>query len=206
MAWETALRPRTLAKLEAPTDYRQGATTLRIRDEVVKNRFGRELPLTAAARAALDSVCPEEGLIFGSHDCIMLLRRAARAAGIDAYRADRISDYDFRHSAATHLGRSSDNLPGVMYLLGHKQPATTARYMRPQRDAALEVLLAASTPVTTAPPAKLSTDSGPIVATDSGPHPSTDPIPPDETLNDYFPVRGGGLEPPWLLTASTSTQ
>jgi len=205
VAWETALRPRTLAKLEAPTDYRQGEATLRIRDEVDKNRFGRELPLSTAARAALDSVCPAKGLIFGSHDSIMLLRRAAKAAGIDSYRADRISDYDFRHSAATHLGRSSDNLPGVMYLLGHKQPATTARYMRPQRDAALEVLLAASTAVTTAPPAKLSTDSGPIVATDSGPHPPTDPILPDEILNDYYPVRGGGLEPPWLLTASTSS-
>jgi len=29
-------------------------------------------------------------------------------------------------------------------------------------------------------------------------------IPPDEILRDYFLVRGGGLEPPWLLTASTS--
>jgi integrase len=56
---------------------------------------------------------------------VKLLRRAAKAAGIDAYRADCMSDADFRHSAATHLGRSSDNLPGVMYLLGHKQPATT---------------------------------------------------------------------------------
>ncbi len=74
----------------------------------------------------------------------MLLRRATKAAGIDDYRATRISDYDFRHSAATHLGRSSNNLPGVMYLLGHKQPATTARYMRPQKDAAAEVLKAAA--------------------------------------------------------------
>ena len=112
VAWETALRPRTLAKLDAPGDYHQGATTLHIRDEIDKNRFGRELPLSEAARAALDSVCPDHGLIFGHHDCTMLLRRAAKAAGIDAYRADRISDYDFRHSAATHLGRSSDNLPG----------------------------------------------------------------------------------------------
>jgi integrase len=131
VAWETALRPQTIAKLDASTDYRPGATTLLIRDEVDKNRFGRELPLTDAAREALDSVCPASGPIFGRHDCTMLLRRAAKAAGIDAYRADRISDYDFRHSAATHLGRSSDNLSGVMYFLGHKQPATTARYMRP---------------------------------------------------------------------------
>ena len=46
--------------------------------------------------------------------------------------------------AATHLGRTSDNLPGVMYLLGHKQPATTGRYMRPQKDAASDVLRAAA--------------------------------------------------------------
>jgi integrase len=108
MSWETALRPRTIAKLLAPTDYHRAATSLHIRDEIDKNRFGRELPLTDAARAALDSVCPPAGLIFGAHDCTMLLRRAAKAAGINAYRADRISDYDFRHSAATHLGRKRD--------------------------------------------------------------------------------------------------
>jgi hypothetical protein len=119
-------------------------TTLVIRNEADKNRFGRELPLSEAARDALDSVCPKSGSIFGRHDCIMLLRRAAQTAGIDDYRATRISDYDFRHSAATHLGRSSNNLPGVMYLLGHKQPATTACYMRPQKDAAAEVLNAAA--------------------------------------------------------------
>ena len=85
MAWETALRPRTIARLTAPGDYHRGATTLQIRDEIDKNRFGRELPLTDTARAALDSVCPTSGLIFGHHDCTMLLRRAAKAAGIDAY-------------------------------------------------------------------------------------------------------------------------
>jgi hypothetical protein len=79
VAWETALRPRTMAKLAAPSDYRRGALTLQIRDEVDKNRFGRELPPSDAARAALDSVCPASGLIFGHHDCIMLLRRAAKA-------------------------------------------------------------------------------------------------------------------------------
>jgi integrase len=196
VAWETALRPQTISKLAAPDDYRRGSMTLQIRDEVDKNRFGRELPLSDAARSALDSVCPAEGLIFGKHDCLMLVRRAA--AGIDAYRADRISDYDFRHSAATHLGRSSDNLPGVMYLLGHKQPATTARYMRPQKDAALEVLLAASA-------AKLSTDSGSIVATERREPASVDSPAPFEIQNDYFAVRGRGLEPRWLLTASTSS-
>ena len=198
VAWETALRPRTIARLTAPGDYHRGATTLQIRDEIDKNRFGRERPLTDTARAALDSVCPTSGLIFGHRDCTMLLRRAAKAAGIDAYRAERISDYDFRHSAATHLGRSSDNLAGVMYLLGHKQPATTARYMRPLKDAAAEVLRAAVIH-------NLSPDSGAILVEQTQAPDPTAPIPPDQILNDYFPVRGGGLEPPWLLTASTSS-
>ena len=42
---------------------------------------------------------------------------------------ERISDYDFRHSRLTHLAQHSDNLVRVMYLAGHKQPATTARYL-----------------------------------------------------------------------------
>jgi hypothetical protein len=84
VAWETALRPQTIAKLVAPTDYRPGAATLLLRDEVDKNRFGRELPLTDPARDALDSVCPQ---------------LARSSAGTTA-----------RCSAATHLGRSSDNL------------------------------------------------------------------------------------------------
>lgn len=104
-----------------------------IRDEADKNRFGRELPLTEAARAALDHICPDVGLLFGSHDYRQLLRAAAKAAGIDEFRATRISDYDFRHSRLTHLGQVSDNLSGVMFLAGHKQPATTARYLRPQK-------------------------------------------------------------------------
>jgi len=228
VAWETALRPRTISQLSAPTDYRPGAATLQIRDEIDKNRFGRELPLSAAARVALDSVCPTNGLIFGDHDCVMLLRRAAEAAGIDAYRAARISDYDFRHSAATHLGRSSDNLSGVMYLLGHKQPATTARYVRPQKDAALDVLLAASKQVRPSDPpsaaypesgaaarsslatkmtasSKLSTGFGAILVPKREKAASFHSPPSPENPNNFVPVRGRGLEPRWLLTASTSS-
>lgn len=101
-AWMS--RPEGHARHRAPDDYMKNAEMLVIRDEIDKNRFGRERPISDPARAALDSVCPPAGLIFGRHDCAMLLRRAANAAGID--------QYDFRHSAATHLGRTSDHLPG----------------------------------------------------------------------------------------------
>ena len=43
-------------RLEAPGDYHRGADELVIRDAVDKAAYGRILPLTAAARAALDEV------------------------------------------------------------------------------------------------------------------------------------------------------
>jgi len=204
VAWESSLRPATLAKLSAPENYRVGASALTITDEADKSRFGRELPLSLEARNALDSVCPVTGTIFGTHDFRTLLRAAARAAGIDTYRADRISDYDFRHSRLTHLGQVTSNLSGVMYLAGHKQPATTARYMRPQKAAAEDVLQAAAAAgqpefwlhsgcgdkAAKRHPAALARKQKPrTYRKDSG----------------FLSVRGGGLEPPWLLTASTSS-
>jgi integrase len=119
VAWETSLRPATLDKLTMPENYRRGSSFLAITDEADKSRFRRELPLSDAARAALDSVCPAAGLIFGAHDFRTLLRAAAEAAGIDEYRAKRISDYDFRHSRLTHLGQVT--------------PATCVRRRLPQK-------------------------------------------------------------------------
>ena len=142
LAWEYALRPETLNKLSVPEHYRPGSAVLTITAEIDKCRFGRDLKVTPDARKALDSVCPTKGLIFGAHDFRTLLRAAARAAGIDTHRADHISDYDFRHSRLTHLGRVTSNLAGLMYLAGHKQPATTARYMHPDQAAADDVLQA----------------------------------------------------------------
>jgi integrase len=236
MAWETALRPATLDKLRAPDDYRKGAKTLVVRDEADKTRFGRELPLTDRARASLDSVCPAVGIIFGKHDHRPQLRRAAKAAGIDKQRADRISDYDFRHSRLTFLGTKTDNLSGVMYLAGHKQPATTARYLRPQRHAAAEVLEAvqaaaakSSSPTPSSrseafngmpnpqadTAAKTTHSEGgfrlPIGCASDSPSgfekraPETKNPESPEMIRGSVPVRGGGIEPPWLLTASTSS-
>ncbi|MGO9663964.1 MAG: tyrosine-type recombinase/integrase, partial [Polyangia bacterium] len=203
VAWESSLRPATLAKLSVPENYRRGAAALTITDETDKSRYGRELPLSVNARKALDSVCPAAGIIFGRHDFRTLLRPAARAAGIDAYRAGRISDYDFRHSRLTHLGRVTSNLSGVMYLAGHKQPATTARYMRPQKAAAEDVLQAAAG--AGKPEFWLHSGCGGAAA-ERHPGASLKNRRPRTTRNHlgFRPVRGGGLEPPWLLTASTS--
>ena len=195
VAWETALRPQTIDQLRAPDDYRRGNAGLLIRDEVDKNRFGREVPLSEGARAALDQVCPDVGLLFGSHDYRRLLREAAKAAGIDEYRAARISDYDLRHSRLTHLGQVSSNLSGVMFLAGHKQPATTARYLRPQKQAAAEVLEAA------AAAEEFRSHSG---RKGRSRHSQAKAATPRNT-NGSEAVRGRGLEPRWMLSTSTSS-
>lgn len=143
VAWETALRPATLDELRVPLDWKPGTPTLKIRDEIDKARFGREVPLTARAVAALERVAPREGLIFGRHDYRGPLRAAARAAKLPKEKQERLSDYDFRHSRLTHLGQTSVNLMGLQFIAGHKHASTTSRYLHPGARAAAEVLQAA---------------------------------------------------------------
>jgi integrase len=190
VAWETGLRPSTLARITTPTDYRRGAAQLVIRDEADKAAFGRELPLSARAREALDGVCREAGLIFGDHDYREPLRAAAKTAGIDEMRAAKISDYDFRHSRATQLGGVTDNLAGVAYLLGHRQVTTTNRYMRPQIAQAEEVLVAAGG---LRPHSGPTNDEGPIQVD----RPSTEDL-------VFSGSARGGTRTPTVLPASTS--
>lgn len=140
VAYQTGLRPATLDELRAPDDYHRGAATMRIRDEIDKNRFGRELPLTDEARAALDSVCPPAGLLFGRHDYREHLKRAAQAV-LPADKAALLSVYDLRHSRLTYLCERTTNLPGVAYLSGHRRIDTlVSRYVHPSMRAAVEVI------------------------------------------------------------------
>jgi integrase len=145
--WETGLRPETVVSLLAPHDYQPGAEHLVIRDEADKARYGRRLPLSPAARAALDSVCPEAGALFPrgragkAADYRHVLREAARRAGLDEKRAARISDYDFRHGRTTHLLAETGNLMGTAYLVGHKNVTTTNNYAH-ARQAHAELALA----------------------------------------------------------------
>jgi integrase len=109
-----------------------------ITDRIDKARFGRELPLTTLARQALESVCPEAGLIFSRHEYRDALRKAAHRA-LTPEKAKTFTAYDLRHARATQWAETG-NLVGVAYLLGHKQVTTTNRYARPDRAAAERVL------------------------------------------------------------------
>jgi integrase len=137
--YETALRPITLYKLEAPTNYRKGARTLEITREIDKTaQLGeRTLPLTDAARRELDRVCPKAGPLFEQHHWQEALAKACTEAGIDK----AVSVYDLRHSRLTHLANTPGvPLTGVQYLAGHKHLSTTARYVQAQRKAAQAAL------------------------------------------------------------------
>ena len=144
LAWRYALRPETLNLLSVPEHYRPGAPDLVITEKIDKNRYPREFEITDDVRSSLESVCPARGIIFGEHDYRGMLRAAAREVGIDSYRAERISDYDFRHSALTHLGSQTTDLLALMVIAGHRQPATTAKYIHAPKKAADELLRAAS--------------------------------------------------------------
>jgi integrase len=132
VAYETALRPATLDALSVPEHYSRGAETLVITDEIDKARFGRTLPLTGAARVALDSVCRpgRTGLVFGDHDYRWQLKKAAKAINLPAGKLRTFCAYDLRHNRLTELAEGG-NLTGVAYLAGHKRVTTTSIYVRP---------------------------------------------------------------------------
>lgn len=139
VAWETGLRPETLATLSVPEHYQRGARTLRIDAQNDKSRYGRDVPLSDGARRALDAVAPEAGLVFGRHNFDKALKRAATAVlGPELGRT--FAAYDFRHGRAMDLLERSRSLSGVAYVLGHKRLSTTDRYLRGRFAEAAEAL------------------------------------------------------------------
>jgi site-specific recombinase XerC len=139
VAYETGLRTSALDLLSVPEHYHRGAATLTVTDEIDKARWGRELPLSDAARAALDSVCPDAGLIFGDHDYRWHFKAAAMKV-LPGAVAERFCTTHFRSAMITHELERSGNLPGVQYRAGHKQAKTTGGYVRPSFRAAEDSL------------------------------------------------------------------
>lgn len=140
--WETGLRGGTIDRLEVPRHYRVGATSLFVSDDIDKNKFGRKLDLTDGARAALDSVAPTKGVIFGKHDRRRYLDDAAKEIGMSEEDRASLCAYDIRHSRATQLLEATGNLPGVAFIVGHTQVTTTNKYAHGSARAARDVLAA----------------------------------------------------------------
>ncbi len=139
--WETGLRPTTVLRLETPLHYVKGAKRLFISREIDKEGFERWVPLSAAARKALDRVCPKKpGRLFDAPKASLRgsLAAALRAAGLEHLD---VSPYDFRHSRITHGANTPGvALAGIAHLVGHKHISTTALYVQTAEEAAAEAL------------------------------------------------------------------
>lgn len=137
--YETGLRTTTIDKLRAPDNYSKGALVLVLTDSDDKEAYGREVPLSLRARRALDSVVPSAGVIFGEHDYVRYLRPAADAA-LPAHKAAVFTWQHLRSARITHWLEQTSDLPGVMYLAGHKHASTTGKYVRASLRAAQNVV------------------------------------------------------------------
>lgn len=141
MLWETGLRPTTVLKLETPLHFNKGARRLFITREIDKEGFERHVPLSTAARKALDRVCPSKpGKLFDAPKGSLktYLARAVEAAGL----TDRgICVYDFKHTRIS-IGANTPGvaLAGIAHLVGHKHVSTTALYVQTGEDAAAAAL------------------------------------------------------------------
>jgi integrase len=143
--WETSLRYETVASIVAPGDYRRGDDSLLIRPECDKSRYGRRVPLSQGAREAIDSVCPDVGLIFGPMNARASWKAAALEIGLPEDLAGHVSPHDLRHARITLWANTTADLTGIAFLAGHKSVTTTALYVHSKEEAARRVLAAIGT-------------------------------------------------------------
>lgn len=139
LLYELPLRPVTIGRLELGRHWSKGGRTVWVEETIDKIRYERHVPLTKKARQALARASlglPEGAIIFGHHDWRKTLSKAARKAKIKG----SVTDYDLRHSRATHLAESGANMPGLSFILGHLQITTTNRYVKPSEAAARAAL------------------------------------------------------------------
>lgn len=137
VAYETSLRPRTIAELEVPAHWVAGATHLRIFDRLDKKGFGRRVPLSRRARLWLHLATQggkRQGLIFGPGVNRKVLKAAARA--VLGPWGSTFQPYDFRRNRVTHWIDDGAPLTAVQWSAGHTRVSTTAIYVMPGEKAA----------------------------------------------------------------------
>lgn len=140
VAYETSLRPATLDGLELGRHWRLGQGYLEITDDIDKARFGRRVPISRLAQAALTYVVTElglaSGLIFGDHDYREQVSKAAETAKLP----EGFAVYDLRHGRLGHLIDETGDVRAVMFLAGHLLMTTTNRYVRGQEASAQKAI------------------------------------------------------------------
>jgi integrase/recombinase XerD len=137
--WATSLRRGTMARIRWE-DLDLDAGTVSIRASQDKKRMARVLPLTDEAVQELRAIAPGVGLVFGKRDYRTSLRKAAERAGIDSEIAERLGNHSVRHSRLTDMASRSKNIAAIQYMAGHKDLASTMRYVHGKLESARELL------------------------------------------------------------------
>ena len=130
LLYETGLRPATVDALRVPDHYERGSPHLLVTLDIDKEGFAREVPLSKQARAILRRVAKEPGLVFGEHRYTNYLTEHVRAA-LAPGRREAFTFQHLRSARATHWLDEGMALTSAAYLLGHRDVATTALYLRP---------------------------------------------------------------------------
>jgi integrase len=150
LAYETSLRPSTIARVSIPEHFEPGAKKLWVPPEIDKGKNkGRHVALSKIALEILNRHARRAlaegrtGLLFGAHDLRVQWKRAA-AKVLPKRQAEQFSIYDFRHAAGRRMVRASGgNLLGVAHQMGHKRLTTTNQYLEPSEadgDAVVEAM------------------------------------------------------------------
>ncbi len=201
--WETGLRPKTICNLELGKHFDPEHPVLHISADIDKAQYERTVDLTEAGFEALKAVCKGKrrgDLIFGRYDGRSALRKAALDAGLPEERADELKPYSFRHGRTTHLVAHTDNMPGVMHLVGHKHLTTTNSYVHANQRAGRAVL--DSLPRQTSPHAtggNAANDNTGCNSGCSGGAQTSTPSEGDGASASIQGVQKRGLEPPRVL-------
>lgn len=141
VAYETGLRPATLDGLVLGKHWAIGNGFIDISEDIDKARYGRRVPITRLAQAALTYVVSTLSLaagdhLFGQHDYREQVASAATAAGLPT----GFAVYDLRHGRVGHLLDETGDVRATMFLVGHLQMTTTNRYVRGQETGARKAL------------------------------------------------------------------
>jgi len=150
-AFETGLRPSTVARLRVGPHWMPGWDHLRIPANIDKGRNAaqagktRIVPLTKVAIAILEKHAPKVGIIFGKsngkpHDIRVQWKRAAIQV-LGREEGERCAPYDLRHGANFRMRSTvGGSLGGAMHMLGQKKASTNDRYMKGSEKAAKDVV------------------------------------------------------------------
>ena len=135
--WATSFRRGTMSRLRW-SDVDLKAHTITVRASADKKRNARVVPLSDRAVAALESLAPGVGLVFGHRDYRTSLRESAALAGIPD--AHRLGTHAVRHGRLTDLAQRTQNIAGIQHMAGHKDLASTMRYVHGSLENARSML------------------------------------------------------------------